>query len=743
MRNPIRSSLDAALPEAVSSQLWVGEEPLIQIASDLIREGAAGRHLVVVTRHRVLVHRDDYSLTIVPLDDVISVRTETLVGGGCLEIGRREAPPIRIPCSASMLGTFSSVARGIDRLRHGEPLPLEPDRVQLRCERCGRLLPEKNDICPACIRRRVVFGRVAAYLSPYKGLILVHFAITVMITVAGLLPPAIMGRIIDRVLAPQDATQHDVSDRLRWLIVYVLALVGLRVLGWGLEWSNARIVAWLAAQVTADIRSQLYRRLEMLALRFYDNRDVAAVTSRITSDASTLQDFLIRGLPNLLINGLTVIGILAVMLSISVPLTLAVLLPVPIVWVWALLFWGRMTALFHRWSQAGARFASQLSESLSGIREVKAFGQQGREIARFAAHNASVFERTVDTARNRVVLVATMGIVTGTGVLAFWLIGGLKVVHGTLTLGALVAFYNYVLLFYNPLQWFGQFSDWMTRAFTGAQRIFDILDTSPEDYGNPESASMPRIRGHISFRDATFGYDKSQPVVHGLTFEVLPGQMLGIVGKSGAGKTTTVHLLCRFYDVDRGCVEIDGIDIRKIQLEDVRRHIGIVLQEPILFSGTIADNISYGKPGSSLAEIIEAAKIANAHPFILTKPEGYDTEVGEGGKRLSVGERQRVAIARAVLHNPRILILDEATSSVDALSEKAIHEALRSLAKGRTTFVIAHRVSTLAHADRLIVLDRGRIRETGTYDELIAGRGILHRLVQLQEEPPRAAAARA
>jgi ATP-binding cassette subfamily B protein len=252
---------------------------------------------------------------------------------------------------------------------------------------------------------------------------------------------------------------------------------------------------------------------------------------------------------------------------------------------------------------------------------------------------------------------------------------------------------------------------------------------------------MPRIRGHISFRDATFGYDKSQPVVHGLTFDVPPGQMLGIVGKSGAGKTTTVQLLCRFYDVDRGSVEIDGVDIRKIRLEDVRRHIGIVLQEPILFSGTIADNISYGRPRSSLAEIIEAARIANAHPFILAKPDGYDTEVGEGGKRLSVGERQRVAIARAVLHDPRILILDEATSSVDALSAKAIHEALRTLARGRTTFVIAHRVSTLAHADRLIVLDRGRIREAGTYDELVAGGGILHRLVRLQEEPPAAAAA--
>jgi len=395
-----------------------------------------------------------------------------------------------------------------------------------------------------------------------------------------------------------------------------------------------------------------------------------------------------------------------------------------------------MGVLFHGWSQAGARFSAQLNESLSGIREVKAFGQEPREIARFETHNANVFSRSVDTARNRVVLLATMGIVTSTGVVTLWVFGGAKVGQGSLTLGAVVAFYNYLLLFYNPLLWFGQFSDWMTRAFTGAERIFEILDTPPEGYLDPDAAPMPRIEGHIVFRHASFGYDKNRPVLHDLDLAVMPGEMIGIVGRSGAGKTTMMNLLCRFYDVDQGSIEIDGLDIRKTRLEDLRGQIGVVLQEPVLFRGTIAENIGYGRPEARFEEIIEAARVASAHSFILAKADGYDTQVGERGKQLSVCERQRIAIARAILLNPRILILDEATSSVDALSEQLIQDAVYRLAKDRTSFVIAHRVSTLKRVDRLVVLDSGRIQEAGTYQELIARRGAFHDLVAVKADPP-------
>jgi ATP-binding cassette subfamily B protein len=538
--------------------------------------------------------------------------------------------------------------------------------------------------------------------------------------------------MIDRVLVTRSAVA-DAATRVQWLGWYVLALVGVRMCTWGAEWVHAWMVAWLGARLTADLRSQLYQHLERLPLGFHDRYDVGSLTARVTTDTATLQDFLIRGLPYLLINGLTLIGILAMMLAISPRLTLWVVAPVPLLWAWAVVFWRRMNGLFYRWSDANARFAAQVTESVSGVREVKTFGRQAREAARFERLNRRVFHRTADTATNRVVLLATVGLVTGTGISLVWWFGGGQVLGGTLTVGALVAFYNYVLLFNTPLQWFGQFSDWSTRALTGALRIFEVLDLAGEDDGAP--GPMPPERPHaIGFHDVTFGYDKIRPVLRGVTLHVSAGETIGIVGRSGVGKTTLMQLLCRFYDPDAGAIAIDGRDVGEISRTAWRRYLGIVPQQPVLFRGTIAENIAYGRPGIGLEQIVVAARLANAHRFILAKAEGYDTQVGEGGKALSLGERQRIAIARAVLRDAPILVLDEATSSVDALSEAAIHASLRRVAAGRTSFVIAHRLATLKTADRLVVLDDGQVRETGTYDELMGQRGAFHDLVHLQDE---------
>ena len=284
-----------------------------------------------------------------------------------------------------------------------------------------------------------------------------------------------------------------------------------------------------------------------------------------------------------------------------------------------------------------------------------------------------------------------------------------------------------------PLQWFGQLNNWFSRAMAGAERIFEVMDTEPEPYLTGAQTETA-IVGEVEFDNVRFGYDKSNPVLKGLTFTAKPGEMIGLVGKSGAGKSTTINLICRFYEPDAGSLKIDGVDYRDISLQTLRRQIGIVLQEPFLFNGTIAENIAYGKPGASLDEIMEAAKAANAHNFILGKPDGYDTMVGERGAKLSGGERQRVSIARAILHDPRILILDEATSSVDVETEKQIQEAIGRLTQGRTTFAIAHRLSTLRNADRLIVLDGGQIVEMGTHAELMEKQGEFYKLVQTQSQ---------
>jgi ATP-binding cassette subfamily B protein len=318
--------------------------------------------------------------------------------------------------------------------------------------------------------------------------------------------------------------------------------------------------------------------------------------------------------------------------------------------------------------------------------------------------------------------------------LMVWFLGGHQVLGEGLTLGTLTAFIWYLGMFYGPIQVLTHISDWLSHTFTAAERIFEVLDLKPDVGDAPDAAPMPHLEGRLEFHDVTFGYEKHNPVLKNVSLIVEPGEMIGFVGHSGAGKTTMINLICRFYDVDEGALLIDGVDLRKIRYDDLRRQMGVVLQETFLFDGTVAENIAYAKPDATLEEIMNAARAANAHDFIVNFPDGYNTPVGERGQRLSGGERQRIAIARAILHNPRILILDEATSSVDTETERQIQEALARLIKGRTTFAIAHRLSTLRNAHRLLVLEQGKQAELGTHEELMEKKGTYYKLVEMQTE---------
>ncbi|MFA6111641.1 MAG: ABC transporter ATP-binding protein [Candidatus Latescibacterota bacterium] len=712
------------------------EETLIQVSADLTEAGTFGVCWLVVTPKRVALVPEsgpDGAVS-VPLENLTRAATEPLVGGGCLELERQGESPLRLTYTGTQAVKFSEVARGIEQLRQQQPLSIKAQLERTRCARCGRLLPEKDGPCPACVRRWSVLGRVAGYLRPYKLRAAALAAASLITTSAQLLPPLITARIIDEVFEPGEGAGRSMEERLHLLGLLVLALVGVRVWSWLGELTHGWMVTWLSARVTADIRHQLYQRLEMLSLQFYDKRQAGGLISRVTYDAGMLQQFLVDGLPYLAINALLILGIIAFLFSLSWKVTLFILIPVPLTLTWSVLFWRRMWGIFHRFGHTWSALSARLSEALNGIRVVKAFTQERREVAAFEQRNDDLAAIARKTARNWFALSTTMGLTTGLGILIVWYFGSLEVLGQRLTLGKLTAIYQYMWLVYGPLEWFAQVNSWMTRASAGAERIFEVIDTPAEAYEDPDAVSLPAIRGEIRFDRVTFGYDKSKPVLRDLELAIKPGEMIGLVGRSGVGKTTTVNLVARFYDVDQGSLQIDGVDVRRIRLGDLRRQVGIVSQDPVLFSGSIAENIGYGKPGVGLAEIMAAARVANAHQFILAKPDGYDTQVGERGAGLSGGERQRLAIARAILHDPRVLILDEATSSVDVQTEKAIQEAIAHLTRGRTTLAIAHRLSTLRHADRLVLLDEGKIVETGTHEELLARKGRFHDLVQLQQE---------
>jgi ATP-binding cassette subfamily B protein len=712
------------------------EEELIRVSTDLNQKGRFGIEWVIVTDKRLLIVPTTGldGTADVPIEELTLVQTEALVGGGRLSIERKDKPTITVPYSSSLAEKFSEVARGLEQLRKREPFLINAQLDRTRCEKCGRLLPEKNGICPACIRRLATLQRIASYLKPYKRHALLLAVVSLIEVGTALIPPILTRQIVDGVLVPKEGNTDSMSERLTLLGLLVLAMVGIRVLNWGLEWAHGWTVSWLGARMTADIRNRLYQQLELLSLQFYDRRQVGAVMSRVTRDAGRLQEFLVEGLPYLIINALMLIGILGILFRMHWLLALLILVPVPFMMGWGVIFWKRMRLYFNKWDQAWSDIMATVNETLSGIRVVKAFAQEVREIAAFGIRNKKIRQLAIRTEINWEIFFATTTLLTSFGILIVWFFGGQEVISDALTIGTLLAFYAYMWMLYEPIEWFGQVNNWMTRAFTGAERIFEVIDTPAEAYKDPDARPISNIRGEISFKNVTFGYDKSKPVLHEINLDVAPGEMVGLVGRSGVGKTTTVNLICRFYDVDQGIIEVDGVPIQKIRLEDLRSQIGIVPQEPFLFSGTVAENISYGKPGASFEEIMEAAIAANAHNFIVGKSDGYDTQVGERGGELSGGEKQRVAIARAILHDPKILILDEATSSVDVETEKQIQEAIARLTQGRTTFAIAHRLSTLRNADRLVILEGGRIVEIGTHNELMEKKGIFYELVQLQQQ---------
>jgi ATP-binding cassette subfamily B protein len=586
-----------------------------------------------------------------------------------------------------------------------------------------------------------VLWRLLTYLKPYRGRVAFGLISAVLLTGFTLVPPYLTGYLIDEVIRPVQAGVRSVAEvsRTAWLAVGAIALVyALRQL---CAWARLRWMAILGEHVARDLRTELYEHLQKLSLSFYSRKKTGSLITRVSSDTDRLWEFLALGVVDVSLSIVMLIGLSSVLIWLDWRLGLVMTVPVPFLCFWVFLHGRRMNALFLRAWRKWSRLTDVVSDTIPGMRVVKAFHQEGREMQRFHERNCSAtdeFTRIhgVWTSFWPALMFAVRGMVVLVWIFAIpRVIGGDSQLGPALSSGTFVAFLLYMTMFINPIDIIGQMARIMNRATSSAHRIFEVLDTEPQIVDAPKPVRLDPVQGRVTFEDVSFAYDGVRQVIKGVSFDVHPGEMIGLVGPSGGGKTTVTNLIARFYEANAGRVSIDGVDIKQLDIGHYRRQLGMVLQDPYLFLGTVAENIRYGMPEASFDQVVDAARAANAHDFLCKLSNGYETMVGERGHTLSGGERQRISIARAILADPRILILDEATSSVDTETEHKIQEAMERLIAGRTVFAIAHRLSTLRRASRLFVIEDGHLTEQGTHAELLARpEGTYRRLYELQRE---------
>jgi ATP-binding cassette subfamily B protein len=606
--------------------------------------------------------------------------------------------------------------------------------TQPLCPTCWVPLPLDQDECPACSSENLTppstwtLLRLWRFAKPYKGQLFAGFALTLASTAATLVPPYLTMPLMDDILLPyQNGQDIDVNLTL----FYLGALLAAALLAWVLGWAKTYILALVSERIGADLRTTTYQHLMKLSLEYFGGKRTGDLMARIGSESDRICLFLSMHLLDFATDVLMILMTAVILISIDPWLALVTLLPLPFIG-WAIhVVRDKLRYGFEKIDRIWSEVTSVLADTIPGVRVVKAFAQEERESDRFRLaneHNLAVNDRV-----NRVwaLFSPTITLLTEIGLLVVWAFGIWQISNDAITVGMLTACLAYIGRFYTRLDSMSRIVAFTQQAATASKRIFDILDHVSSVPEPSQPIKLTNVKGQIELNNVGFRYG-NRSVTREINLKIAPGEMIGLVGHSGSGKSTLVNLICRFYDVAEGTIRLDGVDIRSIAVADYRRHIGLVLQEPFLFFGTIAENIAYGKPNATRAEIISAARAAHAHEFILRLPHGYDSLVGERGQSLSGGERQRISIARALLIDPQILILDEATSSVDSTTEKEIQKALDNLVKGRTTIAIAHRLSTLRKADRLIVLDKGQIIEQGGHDQLMALEGVYRRMYDTQ-----------
>ncbi|HWI52402.1 MAG TPA: ABC transporter ATP-binding protein [Symbiobacteriaceae bacterium] len=579
--------------------------------------------------------------------------------------------------------------------------------------------------------------RMGAFLLPYSRTIVVAMVMMLIATVTRLAVPWLIAKAIDVVLA-DDVTgtwltswllQYDRVTRLNWLVG---SMVVVHLLNWIANFLRIRLTNQVGQNALYDLRQTLFKHVQTLSFRFFDTRPAGSVLVRIINDVNALQDLFTSGIISLLQDILTLIGIIVIMLTMNTPLALVCFAFLPI----ALGITGKLRLGIRRGWQLvrikQSRLTAHIAEAIGGIRVTQAFHQEEENKDFFQDMNADNRWHWMTVQRLNAMFNPIIELMSAVGTMVVYWYGTHVLQTGGMTVGALVAFVTYIGQFWEPITRLTNLYGNILVATASSERICEYLDTQPTVAESGESRELPPIEGRVELDDVVFAYEEGRTALNGVSLTVEPGETVALVGHTGAGKTSIINLLSRFYDVNAGAVRIDGHDLRDVTLESLRSQIGIVLQDTFIFSGTIMDNIRFGRLDATDAEVIAAAQAVRAHDFIMRMPQGYQTEVKERGARLSMGERQLISFARALLADPRILVLDEATASIDTQTELLIQEALARLLKGRTSFVIAHRLSTIRSAGKIIVLDHGKIVEQGDHAELMAHRGVYHGLIQAQ-----------
>lgn len=568
-----------------------------------------------------------------------------------------------------------------------------------------------------------LYLRILSYIKPYMHRLIFAMFCTIMAAAGNLYIPWIIKDMIDEVLADKNGTM------LNWIAASIIAIFVVRGLFW---YGQNYLMSYVGQSVIIDIRAAVFKKLQRLSVSFYDKNKTGTIMSYVTNDVNALQSAMVENTIEMITEGFILIGSVVAMIYLDWRLTLFTVCTFPVV-LWFMEFFGKkIRKTGGRIQECTADITSALQESVASARVIKSFVREDYEVDRFDVENRANFRANMKNAQLMATLTPVVELVAAIGVTMIIWYGGNNVINGTITAGSLVAFLTYAVNISNPIKRLTRVIGNIQKALAAAQRVFMIIDMPEEIAESRDAKQLPEVSGKVEFQNVSFAYDDKGNVITDLSFSVKPGEVIAIVGPSGAGKSTIANLLPRFYDVNKGDIKIDGHSVREVTLDSLREQVGIVPQETMLFNGSVYNNILYGRLDATKEEIEAAAKAANAHDFIMQLTDGYETKLGDRGVNLSGGQRQRIAIARAILKNPRILILDEATSALDTESERVVQEALDRLMVGRTSFVIAHRLSTVKNADKILVLEKGNLVESGTHDELLALDGLYAHLYKIQ-----------